>query len=239
MLLVAIGIVPATEWVGADVRDFDTHPNIHVAGDAASGDHWEQATHSGKAVANAILGKDPVPMPVTTWWSDVHGVRIQGLGDPMNAGELQIDGDMAARLSFTAVALRDGVPVAATAVARPRDVPRLRKLLTDPPQSAPEAEHDPNTPPASSLQPPASSLQPPASSLQPPAPSSGAVSLGLYNFNNKCRVAATNRLVNKSVTIHGLRCGYMKKTIYNSTNKRILINREPRQISDLRGVMWK
>ncbi len=137
-LLVAIGIVPATDWVGSDVRDFEAHPNIHVAGDAAGGNHWEQATHSGKAVANAILGKDPVPAPVTTWWSDVHGVRIQGLGDPANAGELQIEGDMDERC-FTAVALRDGVPVAATAVARPRDVPRLRKLLTDTPQSAPQS----------------------------------------------------------------------------------------------------
>ncbi len=53
---------------------------------------------------SAILGKDPLPMPVTTWWSDVHGVRIQGLGDPLDAGELQVDGDMDAR-SFTAVAL--------------------------------------------------------------------------------------------------------------------------------------
>ena len=26
--------------------------------------------------------RPPLPTPVTTWWSDVHGVRIQGLGDP-------------------------------------------------------------------------------------------------------------------------------------------------------------
>ena len=59
-LLVSIGIVPATEWVGADVHELCAHPNFHLAGDAGGGNHWEQATHSGRAVANAILGKDPV-----------------------------------------------------------------------------------------------------------------------------------------------------------------------------------
>jgi len=137
-LLVSIGIVPATEWVGADVHELCAHPNFHLAGDAAGGNHWEQAIHSGRAVAGAILGNDPLPMPVTTWWSDVHGVRIQGLGDPAGSGVLEIDGDLTGR-SFTAVAFRDGTPVAATAVARPRDVPRLRKLLTDDPTSIPEA----------------------------------------------------------------------------------------------------
>lgn len=136
-LLVSIGIVPATEWVGTDVHELCAHPNFHVAGDAAGGNHWEQATHSGRAVAHAVLGKDAPPMPVTTWWSDVHGVRIQGLGDPAGSGVLEIDGSLSER-SFTAVAYRDGTPVAATAVARPRDVPRLRKLLTD--DSTPLAE---------------------------------------------------------------------------------------------------
>ena len=130
-LLVSIGIVPATEWVGTDVHELCEDPRFHLAGDAAGGNHWEQATHSGRAVANAILGKDPVPMPVTTWWSDVHGVRIQGLGDPVGAVDLQVDGDMTDRC-FTAIAFKGGAPVAATAVARPREVPRLRKLLTDP-----------------------------------------------------------------------------------------------------------
>ena len=113
-------------------------PEIHAAGDAAGGDHWEQATHQGRAVAQRDPRPGAAPQPVTSWWSDVHGVRLQGLGDPAGADELEIDGDLAAR-SFTAVAFRDGTPVAATAVARPREVPRLRKLLTDDPTSTAEA----------------------------------------------------------------------------------------------------
>ncbi len=137
-LLVSIGIVPATEWVGTDVHELCARPDFHLAGDAAGGNHWEQAIHSGRSAAGAILGKEPLPMPVTTWWSDVHGVRIQGLGDPAGSSLLEIEGDMSAR-SFTAIAFRDGAPVAATAVARPRDVPRLRKLLTDDPTPLAEA----------------------------------------------------------------------------------------------------
>ena len=77
-------------------------------------------------------------MPVTAWWSDVHGVRIQGLGDPLGSRAARGRRGHDAR-SFTAIAYRDGAPVAATAVARPREVPRLRKLLSDDPTPLAEA----------------------------------------------------------------------------------------------------
>ncbi len=105
-------------------------PYIHVAGDAAGGNHWEAAVHQGRAAAAAILGSAPPAAAVTSWWSDVHGVRLQGLGDPAGADGLVLDGDLADR-AFTAVVLRRGTPVAALAAASPREVPRLRKLLTD------------------------------------------------------------------------------------------------------------
>ena len=62
-LLVSIGIVPATAWVGADMHDLSLHPHFHIAGDAAGGNHWEQAVHSGRAIASAILGKARRPCP--------------------------------------------------------------------------------------------------------------------------------------------------------------------------------
>ena len=102
---------------------------IHAAGDLAGGDHWEAAAHQGRATARAILGLDPAAPQLTSWWSDVHDLRLQGLGSPLGADDLIFDGDRDAR-SFTAVALRGGTPVAALAVDRPRELPRLRRLLS-------------------------------------------------------------------------------------------------------------
>lgn len=130
-LLVAIGVAPNDDWLPAPLADLTARPEIHAAGDVAGGDHWELAAHQGRAAAHAILGLEPRPAPLTSWWSDVHGVRLQGLGSPAGADALEIDGDLDAR-SFTAVARRGPVPVAALAVARPREVPRLRGLLQSP-----------------------------------------------------------------------------------------------------------
>ncbi len=137
VLLVGIGVMPNTEWLPAPVTDLVQRPEIHAAGDVAGGDHWEAAGHQGRTVAKAILGDDPGPPPVTSWWSDIHGVRLQGLGSPAGTDALEIDGDLAAN-DFTAIATAGGVPRAALAVGRPREVPRLRALLTPTP--------DPETP---------------------------------------------------------------------------------------------
>ena len=137
-LLVAIGVTPEVAWLGAPLGDLLARPEIHAAGDLAGGDHWEAAAHQGRAAARAILGMDAPRSPLTSWWSDVHGVRLQGLGSPAGATELRIDGDPAAR-TFTAVALRDGRPISALAVDRPRELPRLRTLLTADPDMAKEA----------------------------------------------------------------------------------------------------
>ena len=131
LLLVAIGVQPETEWLPAPVADLVARPEIFAAGDVAGGDHWEAAAHQGRSAARAILGTEPAPAPVTSWWSDIHGLRIQGLGSPDGADALEIDGDLAER-SFTAIATKAGVPVAALAVGRPRELPRLRQLLTPP-----------------------------------------------------------------------------------------------------------
>ena len=138
-LLVAIGVKPEVEWLGAPLAELLARPDIHAAGDLAGGDHWEAAAHQGRAAARSILGLEPPRLPVTSWWSDVHGLRLQGLGNPAGADDLLIDGDRAGR-SFTAVALRGGAPVAALAVDRPREIPRLRTLLTPVPPESPQAK---------------------------------------------------------------------------------------------------
>ena len=128
-LLVAIGVVPEAEWLGAPLDELLGRPEILAAGDLAGGDHWELAAHQGRAAGRAVLGLPPHGHQLTSWWSDVHGIRLQGLGSPAGADDLIFDGDRAGR-SFTAVALRDGAPVAALAVDRPRELPRLRRLIS-------------------------------------------------------------------------------------------------------------
>lgn len=128
-VLVAIGIRPADEWLGAPLETLLERPEIHAAGDVAGGEHWEAAGRQGRAAAQEILGAEPAEEALSSWWTDIHGVRIQGFGNSNEADELEIDGDMD-EPSFTAVALKDGRPVGALAVACPREVPRLRELLT-------------------------------------------------------------------------------------------------------------
>ena len=130
VLLVAIGVLPEVEWLGAPLGDLLARPEIHAAGDLAGGDHWEAAAHQGRAAARA----DPRPRPPHGHPSRAGGATstasgCRGSAAPPGATDLLFDGDRAAR-SFTAVALRDGAPIAALAVDRPRELPRLRTLLT-------------------------------------------------------------------------------------------------------------
>ena len=128
-VLVAIGIRPADDWLPEGLGKLLERPEIHAAGDVAGGEHWEAAGRQGRAAAQEILGNPPAEEALSSWWTDIHGVRIQGFGNSNDADELQIDGDMD-EPSFTVVALRDGTPVGALAVACPREVPRLRELLS-------------------------------------------------------------------------------------------------------------
>ncbi len=138
-MLVAIGVIPNSEWLPDELALLAARPDIHAAGDVAGGDHWELAGHQGKAAAKAILGQAPAPPPFTGWWSDLHGVRLQGLGAPAANDEIVFKGNPAER-DFHAVVSRDGVPVAALAVGQPREIPRLRKLLAEHALSQPSKE---------------------------------------------------------------------------------------------------
>ncbi|MFM9126796.1 MAG: FAD-dependent oxidoreductase, partial [Solirubrobacterales bacterium] len=105
-VLVAIGIRPADEWLPEGLEKLLERPEIHAAGDVAGGEHWEAAGRQGRAAAQKILGNPPAEEALSSWWTDIHGVRIPGFGNSNDADELQIDGDMD-EPSFTVVALRD------------------------------------------------------------------------------------------------------------------------------------
>ncbi|MGW4631604.1 NAD(P)/FAD-dependent oxidoreductase [Nocardia sp. NPDC004415] len=148
--LIAIGSVPDTalaEAAGIAVNDgivVDQHyrtsaPGVFAAGDVAStfhphrgvferAQHWNAAMSDGVAAARAILGLPATPAEIPWGWTDQYGVSMQFAGwmDPHD--ELVVEGDPAAR-DFLAVALREGRPVGAVAMARPRELRAARALI--------------------------------------------------------------------------------------------------------------
>ena len=149
-VVVGIGVQPEGSWLagsGLDVTgprvSVDGHtdlPSVYAAGDVAltfdpalrrhvSGAHWESAGRQGTRVAKTMLGLDPGPVALSSFWSDLYGTRIQYLGHAQLADQVTIDGDLDS-LDFTATYTRAGTPVAALLVGRPRDLPQARALLS-------------------------------------------------------------------------------------------------------------
>jgi 3-phenylpropionate/trans-cinnamate dioxygenase ferredoxin reductase component len=149
-VLAGVGVRSDTDWLagsGLDItlgvpadRDGRTEiDTVFAAGDAAAtldpmlgrhipGSHWEAAGRQGSRAAQAMLGIEPDPAPLTSFWTDQYGIRIQYIGRAHPTDVLHIDGDPTAR-SFTATFVRDGRPVAALLVDRRRSLPALRQLI--------------------------------------------------------------------------------------------------------------
>jgi NADPH-dependent 2,4-dienoyl-CoA reductase/sulfur reductase-like enzyme len=149
VVVVGIGTEPATGWLrGSDLDDRGVQadaagrtrvPGIYAAGDASRTfdacigahvrtEHWEAAARQGAAAARAMLGLDPLPPAIPSFWSDQHGLRIHYLGHADGADAITIDGEPDAR-DFAATYSRDGTPVAALLVGRPHAVAQTRRLL--------------------------------------------------------------------------------------------------------------
>jgi NADPH-dependent 2,4-dienoyl-CoA reductase/sulfur reductase-like enzyme len=149
-VVVGVGIQPDVAWLtdsGLDLSSgvpVDPHgrtaiDRLFAAGDVAAtfddscgchvpGSHWEAAGRQGARAARAMLGLDPGVPPVTSFWTDQYGLRIQYVGRWRPGDVLQIDGDPGRR-NFTAIFSRAGRAVAALLVDRPRDLPAARKLI--------------------------------------------------------------------------------------------------------------
>ncbi|MEE1620931.1 NAD(P)/FAD-dependent oxidoreductase [Zafaria sp. J156] len=121
-VLVGIGIVPRTalaEAAGLAVEDGilvdaagrTSHPRVFAVGDAARtrladgtllrrAEHWEAALNSGTTAAAALLRQAPPAHGAPWFWSDRHGVHVEGVGRMAGAGT-------------HVVRVEGGVPVAA------------------------------------------------------------------------------------------------------------------------------
>jgi NADPH-dependent 2,4-dienoyl-CoA reductase/sulfur reductase-like enzyme len=143
LVLVAIGVVPETRWLARSPLAGDgvcveaggrtAVPGVYAAGDVARPaggrcEHWEPAARMGVAAARSILGLPVAAVPPASFWSDQYGLRIQLVGEAVGADSVSIDGSMEAR-DFTAVLSRDGVPIGALLVDRPRELAVWRRRL--------------------------------------------------------------------------------------------------------------
>jgi NADPH-dependent 2,4-dienoyl-CoA reductase/sulfur reductase-like enzyme len=149
-IVVGIGVEPDLDWLDgsglstAGGIPVDPHgrtacSEVLAAGDAAStfdprlgrfvpGSHWEAAARQGARAARVMLGLDPGDAPLTSFWTDQYGIRIQYLGHARLAEAVVFDGDPASA-NFTATFTRGGRAVGALLVDRPRELPTVRRLI--------------------------------------------------------------------------------------------------------------
>lgn len=149
-VVVGVGVEPDTRWLGdsglhtpgglrVDAHGRTAIDGILAAGDVAAtfdpvlnayvpGSHWEAAGRQGARAARVMLGLEPGPVPITSFWTDQYGIRIQHLGRSRLSDSVVIDGDPEAR-NFTATFTRSGRPVAALLVGRTRALPKVRSLI--------------------------------------------------------------------------------------------------------------
>ncbi|MGZ4173070.1 MAG: oxidoreductase C-terminal domain-containing protein, partial [Solirubrobacteraceae bacterium] len=149
-IVVGVGVDPDVGWldgsglatpagVPVDPDGRTAHADVFAAGDAAAtfdprldrhvpGSHWEAAARQGARVARAMLGLEAGRAPLTSFWTDQYGIRIQYLGHARLADATSLDGEPESR-DFTVTFTRAGRPVAALLVGRPRALPDIRKLI--------------------------------------------------------------------------------------------------------------
>ena len=150
-VVVGIGVEPAEDWLRAsgleptgvrtDAACRTRIPGVLAAGDAARpwdsrlgahvrSEHWDAASRQGATAARAMLGNDPGPPAMPSFWSDQYALRIQIVGYPGRGDAVLLDGDPAAR-DFSALFHRGGKPVGGLAVGRPGAVPEMRRRIQE------------------------------------------------------------------------------------------------------------
>jgi 3-phenylpropionate/trans-cinnamate dioxygenase ferredoxin reductase component len=150
-VLVAIGSVPATDWLAAsglavgDGVECDEYcragPGIYAAGDVASWvnpryqrrmriEHRMNATEQGTAAAVNLLKGDVRPFaPLPYFWSDQYNVKIQVHGRLSDDAEAAIEDGSPADGKFVALYRKDGAATAVLGWNSPARLVRYRKLL--------------------------------------------------------------------------------------------------------------
>jgi NADPH-dependent 2,4-dienoyl-CoA reductase/sulfur reductase-like enzyme len=150
-VVVAIGAVPATDWLdgsglaigdGVECDEFcRAAPGVYAAGDVASWvhpryqrrmrvEHRMNATEQGSAAAVNLLNGDVRPFaPLPYFWSDQYNVKIQVHGHRSDGAEAVIEEGSPADGKFVALYREEGAPTAVLGWNSPARLIRYRKLL--------------------------------------------------------------------------------------------------------------
>jgi NADPH-dependent 2,4-dienoyl-CoA reductase/sulfur reductase-like enzyme len=152
-VLVAIGAVPATEWLrdsglplgdGVECDEFcRAAPGIYAAGDVASWvnpryrrrmrvEHRMNATEQGEAAAHNLLTDDAVPFaPLPYFWTDQYKAKIQVHGDLTDGCEAEVVEGMPGEDKCVALFRKDGRLTAVLGWNAQARLPGYRKMLLD------------------------------------------------------------------------------------------------------------
>jgi NADPH-dependent 2,4-dienoyl-CoA reductase/sulfur reductase-like enzyme len=151
VVVVGIGVAPATEWLADSGLALDNGivcdeylfaaDGVVAIGDVARFpmegvptriEHWQMATDMARAAVTGLLagrGSGPVFSPVPYFWSDQYKVKLQMLGHPNPGDEVVVvDGTLESR-RFVALYGRAGRLTGAFAISRPRQLMAYRPLL--------------------------------------------------------------------------------------------------------------
>lgn len=151
VVVVGIGVIPNTGWLedsGLELRDgvvCDQHcqaaPGVWAVGDVARWfnplfeeemriEHWTNAVEQSMAVAANITGTPTPYAPVPYVWSDQYDSKIQIVGRPGPADDVEVPIGAFDDRKFVALTSRDGRLTGAVGLDEPRKVMRFKRLLT-------------------------------------------------------------------------------------------------------------
>ncbi len=65
---------------------------MYACGDVTGSGHWTAASGQAAAAAYAILGEERPYLDQSYVWSDQFGLRLQLVGDPFGAEQVELDG---------------------------------------------------------------------------------------------------------------------------------------------------
>lgn len=155
--VVAIGGVPNTDWlagsglviadgvvcdescaaIGADgivaAGDVARWPNPAFDGASMRIEHWANAVEQGTAAARTLMrgsSSETAFSSLPSFWSDHCGLRLQSIGLPSFADEVEvIEGDVA-EARYALAAYRDGHVVGGLSYGMPRPIAQLRVRMS-------------------------------------------------------------------------------------------------------------
>ncbi|MCE7010703.1 FAD-dependent oxidoreductase [Kibdelosporangium philippinense] len=152
VVLVAIGAIPATEWLAdsgvqvdngvlCDARCQAT-PGVYAAGDVANWhheglgermrvEHRMNATEQGMAAARNLLGADTPFKPIPYFWTDQYDTKIAAFGHLAPDAKVSIEQGDPAEGKFVAHYARSGKVIGVLAWNMPRELRKARALLAE------------------------------------------------------------------------------------------------------------